>query len=86
MKDLYYRFVDEQEMLEQLLLLNMAYSDENNVTSPILGNHQYAAWVVGIISDIDGYHYNLRVIDDSFDVSALEQFIVIPRNPRSVWS
>jgi len=60
--------------------------DDTGITNPILGSHRYAAWVVGIISDIDGYHYNLRVIDDSFDVSALEQFIVIPRNPKCVWA
>lgn len=81
MIDLYYKFLDEQEMLTTLLALGMAYDDR-----VIQGTHQYAAWVVGVINDIDGYHYNLRVIDDIFDVSALEQFIVIPKNPRCVWA
>ncbi|CAB4126942.1 hypothetical protein UFOVP84_36 [uncultured Caudovirales phage] len=81
MTDLYYKFLDEQEMLTTLLALGMAYDDQ-----VMQGNHQYAAWVVGEIEGIAGYHYNLRLIDESFDVSALNPYLVVPKNPRCVWS
>lgn len=86
MKDLYYRFTDKQEMLSTLLAINMAYTDDNGTTVAILGNHQYASWIVGTIEGVIGYHYNLRLINEDFDVSLLEPFIVVPQNPKYIWA
>ena len=86
MIDYFYRFADEQEMFNQLSPLGMAYVDEEGVTYVNQGSHEYAAWVVGQIEGVDGYHYNLRLIDESFDVSSLEPFLVIPKKPRVVWA
>lgn len=51
-----------------------------------LGGHQYAAWVVGEISGIDGYHLNVRLIDENFDLSSLQPYLVIPKNPICTWA
>jgi hypothetical protein len=50
------------------------------------GGHQYAAHEVGLIDGVEGWHYNLRVVDPEFDVSSLEQYQVFPRNPRCVFA
>jgi hypothetical protein len=86
MKDLYYRFKDEQEMFDYLLMADMAFVDNEENIIAMSGNHQYASWVVGTIEGIDGYHYNLRLIDEDFGVSLLEPFIVVPVNPKCVWA
>jgi hypothetical protein len=49
------------------------------------GGHQWALWEVGEINGVEGWHVNLRIIDDTLDVSALEPYCVTPRNPRVVW-
>jgi hypothetical protein len=48
------------------------------------GGHQYALCVVGQIIGADGYHLNVRNID--FDLTALEPYRVIPKNPVCIWA
>ena len=50
------------------------------------GGHQFAAYEVGEISGVEGYHLNVRVVDPEFDVSSLAEFEVLPRNLRCVWA
>jgi hypothetical protein len=64
----------------------MTYTDEEGNEHASQGSHQFAAWVVGEIPGIDGYHMNIRVIDESFDVSALAEWAVQPQNPVCVWA
>ena len=49
-------------------------------------SNAHAAWEVGEIPGVHGYHLNIRVISADFDYAALEPYIVIPRNPRVVWA
>jgi hypothetical protein len=50
------------------------------------GGHEYALWEVGEIVGVEGYHVNVRLVNESFDVSSLEQYVVHPTNPRVVWA
>jgi len=85
MKDLYLRFDSHEVMMDALRLSNMtqSYEDKEFVKS---GGHDYAAWEVGEIPGVEGWHLNIRVVSPDFDYSALEPYLVIPKNPRVVWS
>lgn len=85
MIDYYYKFTNEAEMLTVLSANDMTYTDDDTIYAS-QGGHQYAAWVVGEMVGYGGYHYNLRLIDESFDVSSLEQYLVVPSAPRVVWA
>lgn len=85
MQDYFYKFLDKAQMLSMLESLGMTYTDDND-TYASQGNHQYAAWVVGEMESYAGYHYNLRLIDEAFDVSSLEPYLVFPQNPKVIWS
>jgi len=50
------------------------------------GGHDYALWEVGEIVGVEGYHVNVRLVNEYFDVSSLEQYVVTPRNPKTVWA
>jgi hypothetical protein len=86
MTDNYYKFTDEQAMLDALRPLGMTYVDDEGNTQVSQGSHQYAAWVVGIIPPYEGYHLNVRQIDPEFDLSSLEPFTVYPPDPVCVWA
>ena len=91
MTDYYLKFIDQAAMLEALRPLGMTYTteatEEAEATEQISqGGHQFAAHELGEISGVEGWHYNLRVVDPEFDVSSLEQYAVFPRNPRCVFA
>ena len=86
MMDHYYKFQDRQTMLDALQPLGMTYEDSEGNQQVSQGGHQYAAWEVGEIGGLEGWHLNLRQIDDNLDLSALEQYIVHPTAPRCVWA
>jgi hypothetical protein len=52
----------------------------------VQGSHQFALWEVGQLSGYDGWHINLRVIDEALDVSSLAAFEVRPGQPKVVWA
>lgn len=79
MIDLYYKFTDQQEMLTLLEPLGMVVDGTLSI-----GGHQYAAWEVGQIDGIDGWHLNVRNID--LDLSSLDVYQVAPVNPICVWA
>jgi hypothetical protein len=85
MIDYYYKFLDKAQMLDVLTVNGMTYTDDEGIHSS-QGNHQYAACVVGEISGYEGYHYNLRLVDLSFDVSSLEPYLVHPQEPKVIWA
>jgi hypothetical protein len=85
MIDYYYKFLDKAQMLDVLTVNGMTYTDDEGIHSS-QGNHQYAAWVVGEIIGYEGYHYNLRLVDLSFDVSSLEPYLVHPQEPKVIWA
>jgi hypothetical protein len=86
MFDYFYKFESEEQAKAVLEPLGMTYTDEEGNVSFSLGGHQFAAWPVAEISGVEGWHYNLRVVDPEFDVSSLEQYAVFPRNPRCVFA
>jgi hypothetical protein len=83
MTDLYLKFTDQPEALS--VMADFTYTDDDGNVHLSQGSHQWALWEVGEINGVDGWHVNLRIIDDTLDVSALEPYCVTPRNPRVVW-
>ena len=86
MIDKFFRFSDQATMLSALRLLGMTYTTEEPVEMVSQGGHQYACHEVGEISGVEGHHYNLRLIDENFDVSSLEEYQVFPKNPKCQWA
>jgi hypothetical protein len=85
MIDYYYKFLDEVQMIDVLTANDMTYTDNEGIHA-LQGNSQYAAWVVGELNGYEGYHYNLRLIDLTFDVTSLEPYLVHPQNPKVIWA
>lgn len=85
MIDYRYKFLDQTEMLSLLEPLGMTYTDEEGNIHASQGGHQWAIWVIGEIDEQVGYCMNLRLIDETIDVSSLEPYIVTPINPKVVW-
>jgi hypothetical protein len=52
----------------------------------VQGSHQFALWEVGALAGYDGWHLNVRVIDEAFDVSGLSAYEVYPPNPKVRWA
>jgi hypothetical protein len=50
------------------------------------GGHDFALWEVGEIEGVEGWHINVRLVNEEFDVSGLEQYRVEPTKPRVVWA
>lgn len=85
MTDFMLRFDSEQTMFDILTSQSITSIDENNNVIPILGNQQYALDIIGIIPPDTGFCANLRVIDEMFDTSAFEAYLVNPKKPNRVW-
>ncbi|QGU15754.1 hypothetical protein GNG27_14150 [Leclercia sp. 119287] len=100
MRDLYLRFSDADEMRRQLIAAGFIDDEQQgylyhpDISLDIIG-------VITIISDIEnpgqenelikyseepGYHANIRVMNDGFDLSPLDEFIVTPKTPARVWA
>jgi hypothetical protein len=94
MKDLYLKFADRNEAVSAFEVIGAVYdcdveAEDGTVTVEkriSSGSHSFAIWEVGIIDEVDGWHVNLRVIDEAFDVSSLEVFCVHPAAPVCVWA
>lgn len=86
MKDIFYRFPDKLIALDQLEPFGMAFVNENNERCFLQGTHDFALCEVGEILGVDGWHVNLRLCNDSIDVSAVDEFIVKPNTPKVVWA
>jgi hypothetical protein len=84
--DYYYRFDDRAAMIAALEPLGMTYTDANGNAQPSQGSHQFALWEVGALAGYDGWHLNVRVIDEAFDVSGLSAYEVYPPNPKVRWA
>ncbi|NYU08012.1 hypothetical protein A8O28_22110 [Enterobacteriaceae bacterium CCUG 67584] len=100
MKDLYLRFNDADEMRMQLISAGFEDNEEQdilyhpNISLDIVGVITVPAEVInpgeenGIIkyTTEPGYHVNLRVMNDSLDLSGLNDFVVTPKTPARVWA
>jgi hypothetical protein len=85
MTDYYLKFDDRQHMLTIFLQLNLAYQEDDIIHVRTSTLH-YVLYEVGEILNTGGWHANLRVIDDSFDISPLHPYVVHPTHPRCVWA
>jgi hypothetical protein len=85
MIDLYLKFDSYDHMMQVYRSMNLTLvQDDTEFVSQ--GGHAYSLWEVGTIPGRDGYHVNMRVIDPTFDHSALEPYQVFPQNPVCVWA
>jgi len=100
MRDLYLRFKDAEEMRTQLIAAGFV-DDEGqgglyhpDISLDIVGVITVPAEVInpGEENEIikyttePGYHVNLRVMNDSLDISGLSDFVVTPKTPTRVWA
>ena len=100
MRDLYLRFNDANQMHTQLIAAGFV-DDEGqgglyhpDISLDIVGVITVPAEVInsGEQNEIikyttePGYHVNLRVLDDSLDLSGLNDFVVTPKTPARVWA
>jgi len=100
MRDLYLRFNDADEMRTQFIAVG--FVDDNgqgglyhpDISLDIVGVITVPAEVINpgeeneVIKYITepGYHVNLRVMNDSLDLSGLNDFVVNPKTPARVWA
>ena len=100
MRDLYLRFNDAEEMRTQLIATGFMDDEGQGMLShpgislDIIGVITVPAEVIdpGEENEIikyttePGYHINLRVMNDSLDLSGLNDFVVTPKTPARVWA
>lgn len=92
MRDLYLRFDTEVESRSQLIKLGFS-EDQGGLYHPNISLD-----LVGVIVHSsgegdsirltieEGYHVNLRVMDDELDLSPLKEFIISPKTPFRTWA
>ncbi len=100
MRDLYLLFADTTEMRTQLIAAGFM-DDEGlgglfhpDISLDIVGVITVPVEVInrGEENEIinyttePGYHVNLRVMNDSLDLSGLNDFVVTPNTPARVWA
>ena len=99
MRDLYLRFAGADEMRTQLIATGLMDEGQGMLSHPdisldIVGVITVPAEVInpGEENEIikyttePGYHVNLRVMNDSLDLSGLNNFVVTPKTPARVWA
>jgi len=100
MRDLYLRFNDANQMRTQLIAAGFV-DDEGqggfyhpDISLDIVGVITVPAEVINsgeeneviMYTTEPGYHVNLRVMNDSLDLSGLNDFVVTPKTPARVWA
>lgn len=100
MRDLYLRFNDANQMRTQLIAAGFV-DDEGqggfyhpDISLDIVGVITVPAEVINSGEENEvikyttepGYHANLRVMNDSLDLSGLNDFVVAPKTPARVWA
>ena len=93
MKDIYLRFSDEKEMRKQLLKSGFEDIEGSYYHPEVLVD------IVGVVqvpvnpgepetsyTPLDGYHVNLRVINDDLKLKFLKKYTVTPQSPSRIWA
>ncbi|MER5003008.1 hypothetical protein [Atlantibacter hermannii] len=93
MKDIFLRFINEEQMRQQLI--NSGFEESEGE----LFHAGVCLDVVGIIysqvnSDADnpeyiadeGWHVNIRIVDSGIALPELKPFVVEPKSPSRVWA
>ncbi len=100
MRDLFLRFTDADEMRMQLIAAGFVDEEEQggiyhpDISLDIVGVITVPAEVINPGEENEvikyttepGYHVNLRVMNDSLDLSRLNDFVVEPKTPARVWA
>ncbi|QGW17488.1 MULTISPECIES: hypothetical protein [Leclercia] len=100
MRDLYLRFNDADEMRTQLIAAGFVDDEEQGglfhpvISLDIIGVISLPAEVINPGEENEvikyttepDYHVNLRVMNDSLDLSGLNKFVVKPKTPARVWA
>jgi hypothetical protein len=84
MTDYFLKFLGQQQALE--VMQPFTYTDDEGITHLSQGGHQWALWEVSELNGYEGWHVNLRMIDEEIDVSYLEPYFVHPKQPKCVWA
>lgn len=84
MTDLYLKFNDQQHAHE--ILHDFTYVTDDNTVKLMTSTLQYALHEVGHILNTGGWHINLRILDDTLDITFLEEYQVYPKTPGCVWA
>ncbi len=100
MRDLYLRFNDADKMRTQLIAAGFVDDEVQgglyhpDISLDIVGVITVPAEVINSGEENEvikyttepGYHANLRVMNNSFDLSVLNDFMVTPKTPARVWA
>ncbi|WP_148569000.1 hypothetical protein [Leclercia adecarboxylata] len=100
MRDLYLRFNDADKMRTQLIAAGFVDDEVQgglyhpDISLDIVGVITVPAEVINSGEENEiikyttdpGYHVNLRVMNDSLDLSGLNDFVVKPKTPARVWA
>ena len=92
MQDYRYAFADESEMFSLLEPLGMTVSDEDGSMQTNSTNQWAIDNTLGFLPSATDptappmWAMNLRLMDDSVDVSSLEPYLVNPSHPLRVWA
>lgn len=100
MRDLYLRFADAEEMHAQLIPAGFVADEEQGglyhpdisldvvgvITVPTESQNVGEENEAVTHASLPGYHVNLRVMNDSLDLSNLDEFTVNPTTPARVWA
>ncbi|MDU6819725.1 hypothetical protein [Leclercia adecarboxylata] len=100
MRDLYLRFKDAGEMRTQLIEAGFL-DDEGqgglyhpDIGLDVVGVIATPAEIINpgeenratTYASLPGYHVNLRVMNDSLDLSGLNGFVIKPKTPARIWA
>lgn len=84
MIDYYLKFIDKEQADSVIYTVTEEISKPNYTNIDVVGTI-YSTPVEGEEPvAIDGYHVNVRVLDGE-DASVLEQYAVVPANPKRIW-
>lgn len=100
MRDLYLRFADAKEMRQQLVAAGFMDDEEQgglyhpSISLDVIGVISVTTEIKNPGKDneiiqyasLPGYHVNLRVTDDSLELTTLDPFTISPVSPYRVWA
>lgn len=89
MRDLYLKFKDKKEMQEVFTNFGFEIIDDSYyfyaVSVDIIGTIWVSIDEESFI-ELEGYHVNLRVLDEELDLSELNDYMVNPETPSRIWA
>lgn len=94
MRDLYLQFKDKDEANQQLVDFGFVISEDGgdlvhpNISLDLIGiiirSEGEGDSMVTVAEE--GYHVNLRVLNEELDLSSFDKFIISPKTPIRVWA